>query len=200
MCKQDTNLKSEHRHAARLPCNGIAACSHPAREQHGARACVYNRAKGRRMGGRRDQCRMQRHVNVVHPAMLVRVVRSERHMAERITAARRTDLARAIAPAPEHIEIDFLKASSYGRGRTETTGKVKINEGFDMANVAGECLMPSRTLTCDMHPYHSPWREPRISGTYLLIFFWQGHRFRRSAGQGHLWHQGVWMSHLLIKP
>ena len=37
------------------------------------------------------------------------------------------DLVRAITPVPKLIEMDFFKASSYGAGATETTGKVKLD-------------------------------------------------------------------------
>ncbi|KAG1654281.1 hypothetical protein FOA52_005661 [Chlamydomonas sp. UWO 241] len=51
------------------------------------------------------------------------------------------DVARAIHPPPPICELEFLKASSYGVGATETTGTVKIDGGFSMASVTGKHVL-----------------------------------------------------------
>lgn len=51
------------------------------------------------------------------------------------------DLARSITPVPPIMEVDFLKASSYGLGRLETTGRVKIDDGFDLSSCQGKHVL-----------------------------------------------------------
>lgn len=51
------------------------------------------------------------------------------------------DLARAVDPAPAIMEIDFLKASSYLPGQLETSGVVRLDDGFDLSSVAGKHVL-----------------------------------------------------------
>mmetsp|Transcript_32765 Transcript_32765/g.72377 ORF Transcript_32765/g.72377 Transcript_32765/m.72377 type:complete len:248 (+) Transcript_32765:101-844(+) len=50
------------------------------------------------------------------------------------------DLVRHIQPVPPMMEVDFIKASSYGSG-TETSGFVKLDDGFDVATLKGKHVL-----------------------------------------------------------
>ena len=52
-----------------------------------------------------------------------------------------TDLVRNISPQPQVMEVDFMKASSYGLGRSETSGTVKIDDGFDLRSCEGKHVL-----------------------------------------------------------
>jgi len=47
-----------------------------------------------------------------------------------------SDLAKAISPAPRGLEVDFIRASSYGSG-TESSGQVTITSTLDVAELNG---------------------------------------------------------------
>lgn len=51
------------------------------------------------------------------------------------------DLARAVDPVPAVMEIDFLKASSYLPGQLQTSGVVRLDDGFDLSAVAGKHVL-----------------------------------------------------------
>ena len=48
---------------------------------------------------------------------------------------------RNISPQPQVMEVDFMKASSYGLGRSETSGTVKIDDGFDLRSCEGKHVL-----------------------------------------------------------
>lgn len=50
------------------------------------------------------------------------------------------DLVRHVHPVPPKLEVDFIKASSYGSG-TVTSGTVKLDDGFNLASVAGKHVL-----------------------------------------------------------
>lgn len=50
------------------------------------------------------------------------------------------DLVRHIDPVPLKLEVDFIKASSYGSG-TVTSGTVKLDDGFNLESVTGKHVL-----------------------------------------------------------
>ncbi len=71
------------------------------------------------------------------------------------------DLARAVDPVPAIMEIDFLKASSYLPGQLETSGVVRLDDGFDTSSVAGKHVLVvslgrSSSRPCTSGPSPSP--------------------------------------------
>ncbi|KAG2497500.1 hypothetical protein HYH03_004652 [Edaphochlamys debaryana] len=51
-----------------------------------------------------------------------------------------SDLVRHVYPFPASLEVDFLKASSYGTG-TQSSGAIQLDSGFRLGSVAGKHVL-----------------------------------------------------------